>query len=471
MSRRQLTALILASALVTLDGTATTIALPAIGRDLPASVSRLQWIANAPLLVLAAMLLPAGTLADRYGRIRVMRLGLFGFVTAAVACAFAGSDVQLIAAKFAQGAAAALVLPAALAVLRGGYTDAAERARILGVWAAWTGAASAAGPLLAGTLVDLWSWRVVFIPTIAGGMVAVLLLEREAPAGSATRPGRVPARATIALMVVLGGLAYLSMLGAAPGGVGRWAGLAIVLVVGAGTVLARDRHRQVLFPRDLLTARNCVPANMTTFALYFGLFGLSFLLVLYVQQLLGYSAMWAAVVVLPMSLMLLLAEQFGRLTTSLGTRSLIGAGTLAAASGIGWMATGSHPLPFWTHIIVGTGLFGLGISLAVSALTHAAVAAVPDSCAGAASGLNHAVVRAAGLAAVALLGSIAAPGASEAISADGLQRALVICAAVVSIGGAAGIAFLRDQEPGGVATAEESATIADSRNRQNRTIA
>jgi MFS family permease len=462
MPRRQLTALILASALITLDGTATTIALPAIGRDLSASVSRLQWIVNAPLLVLAAMLLPAGTLADRYGRIRVMRVGLAGFVAAAGACAFAGSDVQLIAAKFVQGAAAALVLPAALAVLRGAYTDAVERARILGVWAAWTGAASAAGPLLAGAFVDLWSWRAVFIPTVAGGVVALLLLERDAPAGLATRPGPVPARATIALIVVLGGLAYLSMLGAASGGLHPSAGLAIALVIGGGTVLVRDRHRHVLFPRDLLTTRNCLPANATTFALYFGLFGLSFLVVLYVQQLLGYSAMWAAVVVLPISLMLLLAERFGRLTTSLGTRSLIGAGTLAAASGIGWMATGSHPLPFWTHIIVGTGLFGLGISVAVSALTHAAVAAVPDRCAGAASGLNHAVVRGAGLVAVALLGSIAAPGVSEAVSAEGVQRALVVCALVVSVVGAAGIAFLRDEEPGGVTAAEERAAMADS---------
>jgi MFS family permease len=462
MSNRQLIALILASALITLDGTATTIALPAIGRDLSASVSGLQWIANAPLLVLAAMLLPAGTLADRYGRIRVMRAGLFGFVAAACACAFARSDAQLIGAKFGQGAAAALVLPAALAVLRGAYADAAERARILGVWAAWTGAASAAGPLLAGALVDLSSWRAIFVPTIAGGVVALLLLEREAPAGSATRPGSVPARATIALMVVLGGLAYLLMLGAASGGLSRWAGLAVALVIVGGTVLARDRHRHVLFPPDLLTARNCVPANATTFALYFGLFGLSFLVVLYVQQLLGYSAMWAAVVVLPLSLMLLLAERFGRLTTSLGTRWLIGAGTLAAASGIGWMAAGSHPLPFWTHIIVGTGLFGLGISLTVSALTHAAVAAVPDRCAGAASGLNHAVVRAAGLVAVALLGSIAAPGVSEAVSAEGVQRALVVCAAVVFVGGAAGIAFLRDEEAGGVAPAKAPAASANS---------
>jgi MFS family permease len=450
MHRRQLAALILASALITLDGTATTIALPAIGRDLSASMSRLQWIVNAPLLALAALLLPAGTLADRYGRTRMIRLGLVVFVTASAACAVAWSPAGIIGAKFAQGIGGALVLPAALAVLRGAYTDAAERTRIFGVWAAWTGAASAAGPLLAGGLVDLWGWRAVFMPSIAAGLLAVLLIEREAPAAAAERPGSVPGLATAALMALLGAVAYFLMHGSRGSLAGSQLALPIGLAIAGGVGLVRDPQRGVLFPRELLRARNCVPANATTFALYFGMFGLSFLLVLYVQQVLGYSALWAAIILLPISIMLLLAERFGRLTSSLGTRWLIVAGTISAAAGIGWMGTASHPVPFWSHIILGTTLFGLGISVAVSALTHAAVAAVPDTCAGAASGLNHAVVRAAGLVSVALLGSIAAPGLSDAVSAEGVQRAMVVCAAVVAIGGIAGTAFLRDDEPGGL---------------------
>jgi len=120
MRGRQLTGIILASALVTLDGTATTIALPAIGRDLSASVLRLQWIANALLLVLASLLLPAGMVADRYGRVRIIQFGLLAFVAGSFTCAVASSDKSLIAAKFAQGVGAAFVLPAALAALRGG---------------------------------------------------------------------------------------------------------------------------------------------------------------------------------------------------------------------------------------------------------------------------------------------------------------------------------------------------------------
>jgi MFS family permease len=449
MPRRQLTGLILASALITLDGTAATIALPAIGRELSAPVPRLQWIANAPLLALAAMLLPAGAIADRFGRVRTLRTGLMVFVAASFVCAAAWSDAAVIAARLGQGAGGALVLPAALAVLRGAYRDAAERTRVFGVWAAWTGAASAAGPLLAGMLVDVMSWRAVFVLSIAVGFAAAMLLQRELPA-SADRSGSVPGSAAAALMVLLGASAYFVMHGARSGLRDPLLLLPLALAIGGGVALLRNPRRQVLFPRELLSARNCLPANGATFALYFGMFGLSFLLALYVQQVLNYSALWAAVVLLPISIMLLFAERFGRLTSSVGTKWLVMGSALPAAGGIAWIGSASHPVPFWSHIILGTTLFGLGISIAVSALTNAAVAAVPERYAGAASGLNHAIVRAAGLIAVALLGSIASPGASEAISADGFRRAVLLCAVVVAAGGLAGSARLRDHEAGGV---------------------
>ena len=456
MDGRQLAGLILASALVTLDGTATTVALPALGRDLSASVWYLQWIANAPLLVLSALLLPAGTLADKYGRVRLMRLGLVGFVAASVACAFAQSPTGVIAAKLAQGAGGALVLPAALAALRSAYTDSVERTRVFGIWAAWTGAASAAGPLLAGALVDAASWRAVFIPPAAAGLAALLLLRRQAqqdvPAAAAAAP--VPRLASAALVAVLGALAYFLMQAPDVALTGARVAWPLVLAVLGAVVLMRAPHRNVLFPRELLCSRNCLPANVASFAFYFGMFGVSFLVVLYVQQVLRHSASWAAVVLLPISIMLLFAERFGRLAERFGTRLLIVTGAIAAAAGIAWMGSSSHPMPFWSHIVVGTGLLGFGISLAVSALTNAAVAAVPEAWAGAASALNHAVVRVAGLIAVALLGSIAAPGASDAVSAEGMRRAMIVCAVVVAVGGVWSSLLIRDEEPGGLTAAE-----------------
>jgi MFS family permease len=452
MPRRQLTALILASALITLDGTAATIALPAIGGAFSASMPQLQWIVNAPLLALATMLLPAGTFSDRFGHVRLLRTGLMLFVAASAVCAAATSSGAMIAARLGQGAGGALILPAALAMLRAAYEDAAERARIFGAWAAWTGAAGAVGPLVAGVLVDAWSWRRIFMLWAAIGVVAAVLLEREAGAKTVIRNERVSGVATASLVVLVGAVAYALMRIARYGMSDSILLVPCALAVAAGVTFVRDPMRRVLLPPELLRARNCVAANATDFTLYFGMFGLSFVLSVYVQQVLHYSALRAAIVLLPISIMLLLAERFGRLTSSMGTKPLVIIGALTAGGGIAWIGSSPHPIPFWSHMIIGTTMFGLGMSVAVSALTHAAVAAVPVDCAGAASGLNHAVVRAAGVLAVAVLGSIATPGASEAVSTDGFRQAAWLCAVIVATGGIAG-AQLRERDAGGVAAA------------------
>jgi len=361
----------------------------------------------------------------------MIRFGLLAFIAGSVACAAAPSDAWLIGAKLLQGSGGALVLPAALAILRGAHDDTADRARVFGIWTAWTGVASAAGPLVAGAVSDLWSWRLVFVPPAAAAVAATLLLGSATPC-TEERRGPVPGTATIALVLMLGALAYVLMHGLQD----PWMAIPAAIALASAVVLARDRQRHVLFPRELVASRNCLPANATTFALYFGMFGLSFLLVLYVQQVLGHSVLRTAIILLPTSLMLLLAERFARLATSVGTRWVIIAGAVSGGAGIGWM--GAQPLPGWWHIVLGTGVFGFGLSLAVSALTNAAVAAGPETCAGAASGLNHAVVRAAGLASVALLGSIAAPGLSNAVSTEGVRVAMLVCAAVVVCGGIAG---------------------------------
>lgn len=234
MRNRQLTGIILASALVTLDGTATTIALPVRSR--------------------------VAALAGRDGRrpirrVRIIQVGLVAFVAGSFTCAVASSDKSLIASKFAQGVVAAFVLPAALAALRGGYAEAAERARILGVWAAWTGVASAAGPLLAGAFVEVWSWRAVFLPSAVAGLVALVLLQREATPEPTVGGVRVPLVATIALMISLGAVAYLLTVGFRVALHGVWVVLPVGLSVTGGVVLARNRHRHVILPAELVRAR------------------------------------------------------------------------------------------------------------------------------------------------------------------------------------------------------------------------
>lgn len=461
MPRRELAALILASALITFDGAGVTLALPAIGRELGASMARLQWMANAPLLALTALLLPAGAIGDRVGHMPMLRTGLAIFAAASAVCAVAWSDQVIIVARLAQGAGGALVLPAVLAMLRAAFDDPVERTRIFGKWAAWTGAASAVGPLVAGALVDMSSWRAVFIASTALAVVAIVLLPRGAQSKAALRCERVSHTAAASFVVLIGALSYALMLVARHGMRDTSWLYPIGVAVIAAALFVRDPSRAVLVPSSLLRARNSLAANATDFALYFGMFGLSFVLAVYVQQELEYSASWAALSLLPISVMLLLAERFSRLTASVGTKTLVVAGSLIAAGGVAWIAMAPEPIPFWSHIIGGTSVFGLGMSLTVSGLTNAAVAAVPENCSGAAAGLNHAVVRGAGLIAVATVGAIASPGASDLISTEAFRHAVLICAAIVASGSFAG-AMLRNHEAGGV-TPETSRARLDPR--------
>ena len=401
VSTRALVALILSSALVTLDGTAVNVALPAIGRDLRASFSQLQWITDVSLLMLAILLLPAGIVGDRLGRRRVMRLGAAAFAAASIACALAPAVEWLIAARLAQGIAAAFIVPGAIAILRATYVDEKERARVFGIWAGWSGLASAGGPLLGGALVDVLSWRAVFVASAAFALPTMLLL-RSVPE-SCDRRGR-SIRESLAAVV---------------------------------------------------RTPNCLAGNVATFAFYFGLFGLSFLLAIYTQDVLGYSGTWAAVALLPVSLMMLaLSEQFGHLGTRYGPQRLLVIGSLIASGGILWLAAGAEPLAFWSRIIIGTTLFGAGLAVAVAPMTHAAVSSVPHDCAGAASGVNNAIVRAAGFLAVAILGTLASAGPEKGgISPEHLRQALAVCAGVVVLTGIVAATMIRDTERGGLAKA------------------
>jgi MFS family permease len=392
---RRLAALMMASALVTLDGTAVTLALPAMGRALDMPTSSLHWVSDAPLLLVALLLLPAGAAADRFGHVRVMRVGLVLFAAGAATAGLAASSAMLVASRAVQGGGAACILPAAFAVIRASIADPAHQSRTFGVLAAWTGVAAVVGPLVGGVLADLLTWRAVF-----GISVSV---------------------ATVAWVVLLG----------------------------AGEVVAPSR--QPLWPADLIRTRNCVAGNIATFGLYFGVFGLPFVIVLYLQQVLEYPAVTASLAILPLSLMMFFAAPFAKLSTRIGSRALVAAGSLVATVGAGWIAAAPPALPFWSAIVIGTALFGLGVSLAVSPLTHAAVGAVEQSRAGAASALNHAVVRAAGLAGIAMLGVLAGSGDGNGLSLEGFRSAMSACGLVGAACGLGGAFLLKDGEAGALA--------------------
>ena len=447
-------ALILSSALVTLDGTAVTVALPAIGRDLGGRFSVLQWTTNASLLALAALVIPAGLLGDTYGRRRMMRLGLVLFAAASAGCALAPQAAWLIGLRFAQGTGAALIVPGAVAILRAAYSDEHERARRFGAWAGWSGAASAVGPLAGGVLVDAFSWRAVFLLSVALAVPTLWLLRAvpESRADGDRQPLQlVP---TLLIVVLLAGSSFALINGPDA----SWSSLSTVAALAgvgiAALALWRYGRRCPVLPAEISASTNCLAANAATFVLYFGVFGSGFLLVIYTQAALGYSATWSAVAVLPSAaMMLLLAEPFGRVTTRVGTRAILILAPLTAAAGLVWIGLAPQPLPLWTHIIPGTALFGCGVAMALSPLTHLAVSSIPEHAAGTASGVHHATVRSAGLAAIAVLGSMAAGGLEPGhLSLEGFRHSMLVCGGVIAVGGVyAGTRVMNDQ-PGGLKT-------------------
>jgi MFS family permease len=445
MSHRAFVVLCIASALITFDGTAVTVALPAIGRELNLTFSRLQWIPNAQLLTVAALLLPAGALADRIGRGRVLKVGLLCYAATSGLAAWSHSDLSLIAARALQGGAGALLLPSALALMRTGFNDRDERTRRYAIWAAWTGGAGVMGPLVGAFFADFITWRGIFGVCSCGAAAALLLLDGSEDDKS-RRSESFPFGGAVLLAALLAATAYLLI----EGGQGDWRSLdliasAAIIVLSLG-MAARTTSLRALLPSEVVRNRNCVMANAATFAFYCGVFGIPFLVVMYTQQVLGYSALMASAGVLPVSLMLLVAERVSWVGLRIGTKWIVVIGSMTAALGIGWMANAPHPVPFWSYLVMGTFLFGAGLALVVSSLTHAAVASVSDHSAGIASGLHHATVRVAGLMAIALLGSIAAHDQSGRVSTDGFRRAMLVCSVIVGAGGITCGFRLRDEE-------------------------
>jgi MFS family permease len=198
----------------------------------------------------------------------------------------------------------------------------------------------------------------------------------------------------------------------------------------------------------LIRARNCIAANVSTFGLYFGVFGLPFAIVIYLQEVLEFSALNASLAILPLSIMMFFAAPFAKLSARWGSKRLVVVGSLLAAAGAGWMAASFASQPLWSAIVIGTALFGLGVAIAVSPLTQAAIAGVGESCAGAASALNHAVVRAAGLAGIALLGSIMGTTATGEPSLDAFRSAMSTCGIVGAAFGLGGAFLLKEEDAG-----------------------
>ena len=446
--RRVLVVAILATFVAFLDGTVVTVALPAIGRDLGGDGAQAlvlqQWVVDAYLVTLGALILVAGSLSDVHGRRRVLAAGLVGFALASAACALAPSGPFLVGARAVQGVAGALLVPSSLAMIVSAF-DGEAQGRAIGRWTAWTGMAGLLGPFVGGLLVDTLSWRWVFWLTVPVSAVTLLLL-RGVPGDTVRAGRRIDVRGAALAAIGLAGTVSALIESGRLGWGDRlvWVPLVVGAACLAGFFATERRAPDPMLPMRLFAARNFAWGNAATAAIYGALGFGGFVVTLFLQQVAGYPATAAGLAQLPATLaMLTLSTRFGTLAGRYGPRLFMTVGPLVAACGFLLMLATDAGASYWTQVLPGQVVFGLGLATTVAPLTAAVLGAVPPDDAGIASAVNNAVARVAGLVVVALAGVIV----GGVLDVGSFHRALVVTAGLLALGGVLSLAGIRRVRP------------------------
>ena len=437
-----LTTCILASSLAFVDGSVVNVGLPSMGRSLHADAADLQWIINAYLLPLTALLLLGGALGDRFGRRPMLLFGMALFTAGSATCAMAMNLAWLLTARAAQGIGAALLLPNSLAILGGAFSGEA-RGRAVGTWSAASAIAGAVGPVVGGGLIDLFGWRAMFLINLPLALAAIglgLVVVHDPPgnAGDSPLDWSGALLATGSLSALIWGLT----LGAGRAG---WSGpvaaamLLAVALFGAFLGVEWRRGASAMMPLALFEASTFVGLTLQTLLLY-GALGALLVLVPYVLiEGAGYTATAAGAAVLPFPLVIaVMSPWMGGIAERVGPRKPLTLGSLVVAAGFVALLRVRPHVSYATEVLPAILLISLGMAATVAPLTTAVLGSVDARHTGSASGLNSAVARAGGLIATALLGGVFAAGGSKLFNA--FHVSAIVCA-TVSLA-AAGVAFV-----------------------------
>jgi EmrB/QacA subfamily drug resistance transporter len=431
VKRLTLLAAILGSSIAILDGSVVSVALPSIQRGLGGGLAGQQWVSNAYLLTLGSLILLGGSLGDIFGERRVFALGVAGFGIASLLCAIAPSIELLVAFRALQGVAGAMLTPSSLALIVSAFPE-KERGPAIGTWTAWGTIAGALGPLVAGGVLSVGSWRWIFVINLPLAIACVWLIFRVVP--SIKRVGerrKIDVVGAVLCVLGLGGPVFALIEQPRLG----WSSLAVSgpliggVLVFAGFVFYESRARYPMLRLDLFKRRNFAVGNIETLALYGGLSVLFLFLVLYLQQVARYTPLQSGLALLPESLIMFgLSSRFGALADRFGPRLFMGGGPVIAGAGLLLLMTMGVRVQYVTEVLPGVLLFSLGLSITVAPLTAAILAGVEESEAGIASGVNNAIARVAGLLGTIAVGALVAAQFSASLDHHLIGRPLTTSA-------------------------------------------